>query len=314
METTLRRSALKRRFRNPKGHLTGREMELAILELLRDNRYSATPYIKAAVGNVEYVENVLPDLVEKHYIGIPAKAVDRCKTKAVPHVYELLPRGLDFLKAHDRHIERHTAGNWFEHDFLTCCHKFSFEHSTRTIRGFVLRTPKSILEHDNCPPSTTNFVIPTDPALEYDLDLFGLEYLPSARKLFCFVETDTGTHKRDDVKDKIRRSVEFLERKMGAKLFGFPTKFELEHFFYITNTEDRLEDFAGAVPTEWSDRFHFKWTDKSFDTKFPPATAHMVLEPWTQSDGSTWSILEHLEVDDVRQAESGAHQNASDGD
>jgi len=307
---TKRRSALKRFNRKPKTHLKGTDRQLAILELLRDNRYLATPYIQAALGSPQYVEDVLPDLVEKGYIGVPAKAIDRCKTHAVPHAYELLPRGEELLAQKRGPKPRHIAGNWFEHDFLTCCHKFSFEHAARVVPGLKVRTAHSILEHENCPEATrlspTPFVIPTDPPLEFDADPFGYEY--EGKLLFCYFETDTGTHKRADVKHKIDRACEFLERKMAVTMFGMPSK--LMHFFFITNNEERMEDFSEHVPDDWASRFHFKWTPCSFETKFPPPTAHLVLEPWHQKGGKTWSIPEHLGATDVRPSEGRSDQAA----
>lgn len=313
METT-RRSAFKQP-RNPSGHLTGTPTELAVLELLRDYRYLPSTHIKAGLPNgSQYIEDVLPNLVEKHYIGIPEKARDRCKTKAVPFVYEVLPRGLAFLAMHGRPSVRAIASNWFEHDFLTCCIQFSFDIAVREVPGLAKRTPQSILDHENCPAETREsaapFVIPTEPPLIFDADPFGFE-LNGRLVFFHGFETDNRTHKLADLESKIDRAAQYLDEKMPVSMFGIPTR--LMHFAFITRSEDRMENIMRFVPDRYADRFHFKYSG-GFDTKFPPATGHMVLDPWHQKDGSTWSILEHLGGADVRREEGSPRQRAGAGD
>lgn len=267
--TSTRRSAIKRFNRKPKKHLQGTPMQLAVLEHLHDYRYSHTKQIKAALGSPQYLEDVLPDLVDYGYIGVPPFAVDRCARKKIPYVYELRERGAEFYASKRGPRARHTAGNWGEHDLLTCCHKFSFELAPRVIPELILRTPQAVLTHPDYPEAMkgnpTPFTIPTDPPLEYDLPLFGYDY--RGKKIFGFVETDNNTHSLKDIKSKIDRSIEFLEERMAVTLFGMPS--QLINFFYLTRNLTRMEDMADLVPKEYQSRFHFKWTG-GFDTKLRP--------------------------------------------
>jgi hypothetical protein len=311
---TARRSAFKQP-RKPTGHLTGSPTQLAILELLRDYRYLPSTYIKALIpAGAEYVENVLPDLVEKHYIGIPEKAVDRCKTRQVPYVYELLPRGVTFLAQNGRPTSRSLASNWFSHDVLACTIQASFDLAPTVIPGLLKRTPQAILAHENCPPRTkeslTPFVIDTKPVLEADADPFGFEY-NSKLIFFHGFEADNGTETIiTTVKNKIERYCEYFERKLPTKMFGMGK--DHVHILFVTINEDRARHMAEHVPKEWADRFHFKATS-GFDTTFPPPTAHMVLDPWIQKGGKTWSILEHLGVSYDTPRDSGEGRQAIGG-
>jgi hypothetical protein len=291
---TLRRSAFKQA-RNPSGHLSGSATELAILELLRDYRYLPTPYVKAGVNaGPQYVEDVLTNLVDKHYVGIPEAAKDRCKTKAVPYVYELLPRGLAFLAKNGRQTQRAVASNWFEHDVLACTVQFSFDQAPKEVPGLKKRTSQSILRHENCPPATrsslTPFTIQTRPPLNADADPFGLEF--NGRMVFFHgFEADNGTETiATTVRRKIDRYQEYLESKGPVRMFGMPT--DWMHILFVTTSQDRADHIAEYFP---SDKFHAKATS-GFDTKFPLPDARMVTEPWTQKGGKTWSILEHLGV------------------
>jgi hypothetical protein len=263
---------------------------------LRDYRYLPSTYIKAALtAGAEYVEDVLPNLVEKHYIGIPESARDRCKTKQIPYVYELRPRGLSFLARNGRAAERALASNWFEHDVLACITQFSFDMAPRVISGLSKRTSQSILFHQNCPEATrkslTPFLIPTNPPLDADAKPFGFE-LNGKLIFFHGFEADNGTETvRTTVKSKIDRYVTYLERNMPTRLYGMLRNHM--HILFVTISQDRAEHMAGLVPDAWADRFHFKATS-GFDTRFPAPTAHMVAESWTQKGGKTWNILEHL--------------------
>lgn len=314
--TKTRRSALKRGARNPSGHLSGTPAELAILELLRDYRYLPTPFIKAGVSSgPQYVEDTLTELVDKHYIGIPEEAVDRCTTRAVPHVYEILPRGLAFLAKNSRHTEQKLASkNWFSHDVLTSTVQFSFDIAPKFVPGLNKRDAQSILFHENCPEETrfspAPFVIDTTPKLEADADPFGFEY--NGRLVFFHgFEADNSTEVvRTTIKRKIDRYVEYLESKGPARMFGIPSAWM--HILFITTSQDRAEHMAQLVPEKWADRFHFKATS-GFNTKFPPPDARMVTTDWIGKDGKTWNILEHLGVPHGRIEEVGTGERARSG-
>lgn len=302
-----RRSALKQLYRNPSGHLKGTATELAVLELLRDYRYLPSTFIKAGVSaGPQYTEDLLTNLVERHYIAIPPDAVDRCKTRAVPHVYELRPRGLAFLEKNGRHTERTLASNWFEHDVLASTIQFSFDQAPKEVSGLVKRTPQSILFHENCPPETREspapFVIQSYPKLDADADPFGFE-LNGKLIFFHGFEADNGTETiRTTIKSKVDRYAEYLESKGPSRMFGMPTSFM--HILFVTTSKDRAEHMATLVPKEWADHFHFKATT-GFDTKFPVPDARMVTEPWIQKGGKAWSILDHLRGESRGQAREG---------
>lgn len=304
---TLRRSAFKQP-RNPSGHLKGTETQLAILELLRDYRYLPSTYIKAGVSaGPEYVEDVLPELVDKHYIGIPEKAVDRCKNRAVPYVYELRPRGLAFLARNGRDTKRTLASNWFEHDFLASIIQFSFD---RPVDGLTKRTSRSILTHENCPPQTrasaVPFLIQSKPPLDADADPFGFEH-KGELVFFHGFEADNGTESiSTTVKSKIDRYAKYLDDKGPVRMFGIPTR--LMHILFITTSQDRADHIAEYFP---SDRFHIKATS-GFRDKFPPPTPHMITEPWLGKGGKEWSILEHLGGEHVRREEGGTSGRVSE--
>ena len=280
-------------------------MQLAVLELLRDYRYLPTPYIKHALGSPEYIEDILPELANKHYIGIPEKARNRCKTKAVPYVYELWPRGLAFLAKHERNTDRAVAGNWFEHDFLAECVRFSFDRGPIEVPGLRKRDAQSILRHENCPPQTRNsptpFVIPTYPPLKADAEPFGFEY-DGKLVFFHGFEADNGTETiSTTIKSKIERYSLYLDDGGPTRLFGM-LKSHM-HILFVTISEARLQHMLDYVPEHLADRFYFKATT-GFNQKFPPPTAHMVLDPWTQKGGKTWSILQHLGAENGRIQES----------
>jgi hypothetical protein len=291
-----RRSAFKQP-RKPSGHLTGTPTQLAICELLQTYRYLPTTYIKAWIGSGEYIENVLTDLVEKHYIGIPERAVNRCKTKAVPYVYELLSRGQAFLALHGRLGDRAKGGRgggWFEHDFLISVIQYSFDIAPRAIAGLRVRSPQSILAHENCPETTrahkTPFVIPTEPPLTADADPFGLE-LDGKLVFFHGFEADNHTETLATLQRKVDRYAVYLRQHMPTRMFGMLKNHM--HILIVTTSEGSMANLTHMVPEDLADRFHFK-TINGFHSKFPPPTAHMVLEPWHQKGGKTWSILNHL--------------------
>jgi hypothetical protein len=293
----MRRRSAFRGPRKPAAAVKGTATELAVLELLQKYRFLPSTYIRAHFAATQYIEDVLPNLVEAHLIGIPSKAQDRCKTRAVPYVYELRPLGEVMLAKRGKWSEGQRGGKgggWFEHDFLCSIVQYSFDQAPAAVPGLSLRTPHSILDHPNCPEATrrslTPFVIPTAPKLTADAEPFGFEYQGS-KIFFHGFEADCSTESLNTIKSKLERYSQYLDHHLPTKMYGFLKNHM--HILIVTTSERRARNMATLVPDHLADRFHFK-AIPGFHDKFPPPTAHLFLEPWIQKGGGEWSILNHL--------------------
>lgn len=295
---------------------------LSVLELLQRFRYLPSTYIHALIGGGEtYYKDVLTRLFHERYIGRPAASWAAANARYRPAVYELLEKGEQALKEHGRWRRRLKTGNSFPHELMVCLIQASFELGSRE-HGLQLIKAQDILDHPKCPLHTRHakhpWAIPIsfnynngretryiEQFVETDGEFFGLARVHAAGRttiIFPGFEADRRTeplepeaYERSSIKKKLLALRKIASSGVYQSRFGMPNAIvpfvtiNETHMRSIMQVVERITDGKG------SKLFLFR-SLPSFATfeHFPPATGHMISEPWLRVGHSPYHILKEL--------------------
>lgn len=296
------------------------ERILDILDFLQD--YEALPrtYIPAAFPHSSATRNRLALATKAHLIGVPDGWRHREARNAVRPL-AVQPLGYQLLKEHGRARPR-PQSVWFEHQYLGSVIDYSFRKACAEIPELSYRTADDIQNHPLTPtwqPTKGNKRFATFPIKDYTIypdGFFGLNYQTT---FMLFIrEDDTGSERaranedfaQKNLRDMIRRYKTVFETNVLQSRFGLrqatvlitTTKAgRVKTIMSIINevcSEPLIaKRFAVKSVVDFLEQPNRKLPDGSDDPNhgLPPATAHMVTEPWHRVDG-TFSILETLKA------------------
>ncbi|MFN3658188.1 MAG: hypothetical protein ACK4UO_13105 [Pseudolabrys sp.] len=300
----------------PTYHTDGTKAELEVLDLLQ--RYDCLPshYIRIATGSELYTRAVISRLAAGHYIGLPLgrggrgiskEAREFARKHTVFFPLAIWSRGEALLRKHGKFLERAKDGDHFDHKVARSVVDFSFDFAPRVFNGLRIKPQHEIIAHPDCAaevrtdPKPQSFKLSDGRRVVPDGPLRGLEYTYGTKtaNLFYFLEVDNGTEpgeskdtERQSINRKVENYREFFHRKIFNTRYGLPNM----TVFFVFNDARRVETALDIVARKCSPAIAQRFAMKSisnFRTAYPPATAHMVAEPWRRV-GESLDIMQTL--------------------
>ena len=243
------------------------------------------------------------------YLKCPAQSWNAANSRYRPAVYALTHKGKAELKERGLFRPSFKLGNDFAHDFGSCLVPASFKIGIRKNPSLRFISSEEIISHGACPESTRAspepFTIPVhfmftyrsgasypiDTQKEHDWSPWGIGCaLENGRERKIFFpghEFDRSTEplETDDAdRASMKRhllSILALLNNGYKKHFGLPSVYVP----IVTIGEARLQSIMKLLlkltDSRGSERVLFKHVDDfSSFANFPPATGHMLTEPW----------------------------------
>lgn len=298
--------------------ITAKNIE--VLTLLQRYRYLPSNYIAALLGwKGDYYKDLLSKL--RHEAGLvecPNASWEAANARYRPAVYGITRKGEEELKKRGLYVPRPKTGHEFNHELMACLVQASFELGARE-QGLQLITAQEILDHPACPKDTRYEKAPwsipvrfkydnfhVEQNIESDGTFFGLARVEGAKRttiMFPGFEADRRTeplepeaYERSSIKKKMVAFRELARQKIYQSRFGLPNA--IIPFITINETHKRslMRVLENITEGHGSKLFIFKSIPNfaSFE-KFPPATGHMVTEPWERVGHPPYDILKELE-------------------
>jgi hypothetical protein len=307
--------------------------DVKLLSLLQEYPYLPLPYIGELLGASRkvYAESGkeivrYPSLRARvgrlrkdgGYLRCPPQSWQAANSRYRPAVYALTPKAKALLQSHETGLSSIRLGNDFAHD-LGCClvaasFKLAVQHDER-LRFIPFR---EILDHPACPETTRDAQDPLSIPVSY---IHGSEHVTAAkahdwapwgiglrlengreRRIFfpghefdrSSEPLETADPRRSSI---IRHLLGILALLEGGyrKHFGLPAVFVP----FVTIGEGRMRSImrlllklTGGVGSKY---ILFKYVDDFASySAFPPATGHMLTEPWERAGFGQYSILSEM--------------------
>ena len=308
--------------------------DIDIFLLLQEFPYLALPYIGELLGykatvergrdsrartRYEYLRKRLLRLRKNGgYLKCPAESWRAANARYRPAVYALTPKGKMELKERGLYTPPFKLGNDFAHDFGSCLVPASFKLGVQSHPQLRYIDAQEIIDHPRCPQTTREaaepFVLPVtyfhrqtrvEAHKEHDWSPFGIAYKLDDGKerkiLFPGHEFDRVTEPletddahRTSITRHLLSILSLLER-------GYERHFGTGRFFVpiITIGEVRMQSMMRLLlkltDGKGSRHILFKHVDDfaSF-ANFPPATGHMLTEPWQRAGHEPFDILKEI--------------------
>jgi len=258
------------------------------------------------------------------YVKCPAESWNAANSRYRPAVYALTPKGKAELK--DRGLDQPTfkLGNDFAHDFGSCLVPASFKIGVIKSPSLRFIDAREIIDHGACPESTRNaqapFSIPVhfaylfksgashpiDTYKEHDWSPFGIgRKLDNGRERKIFFpghEFDRSTEplETDDTnRASMKRHLLSILALLGDGYkvhFGLPKVYVPIVTIGAVRMQSIMKLLLKLTDGKGSERILFKCVDDfSSFASFPPATGHMLTEPWERAAFPPFDILKAIE-------------------
>jgi hypothetical protein len=308
--------------------LRGTALELDFLELAQRHPTLLSSYFYQHFGKYEYSRKLLRRLFQAHAAGLPLGHEEYglsrdarlyAKQGNVFYPVQVWPAGKLLLAKDGRWPDRPTViSNEFDHNVLCALISYSFESAPRPA-GIILRTQADILADERCPESTRKLERPE--RVEFakkdviipDRQLFGYRSTANGKTInFHGFEADRNTETYATIKHKLRQYTRYLKDGWFNRLYGLTNAPTIP---FVTINRARANGILNLikeeVPEKLQDRFAVK-VIADFRHKLPPATAHMLMEPWERV-GKPLNIPELLGVTDDLRGEAAKHREIDRG-
>lgn len=271
--------------------LTERDVE--VFKLLSRYRFLPFDYIHAFIGgsekNLKHRLNLLYRRPNQ-YIDRPQQQRENADANYRYLVYELDEKGAKHIGTDKLKYARN-----FRHELMTCQIAASFELGARSNSAMQLIPWSEIIASGRLPRATRESSTPTTIAFEMDgkpeyvtadWEPFvirvedGFTFFPGFEADCATEPIDATADDRSSIKRKFRGYLNIMERRIYRSHFGAET-FMVP---IITTSEVRMRSMMTLLermkPGEHGRRFLFKHIPAFTDRETPPATGHMLTEPW----------------------------------
>jgi hypothetical protein len=286
--------------------------DLDILDLMQDYDVLPSTYIKQSFDHFEYIKKRLVLLQKAHLIGVP-EGYEHPNAKYRVRPLELRPLGYQLLAEHGRERPRKKGNDHFKHRYLRSIVKFSRDRAAVEISGITIRDTEDIRRHDHTPQEIRNAPdfasIPIGKSVIQPDDFWGIKYAypkGTTAEMIFHEEDDRGTYparsnsekRHKDLRDMIRGYRDYIESEGYEERYGIPQVSILIH----TTSLDRLATTFDIIKDECSADTAKRFLGKALpdflrDEPLPPATAHLITEPYYRVENGTvapFSILDTL--------------------
>lgn len=302
METALRYNDVRGTLKPVKTRVTPAMLD--ILDLLQDYDVLPSSYILAAFPSPYATKNNLTPMKKAHLIGIPSgyehsNALYRIRPLAV------FPLGYRLLKEHNRYRERVKGNDHFKHQLFRNVVKYSRDRAS-SIDGITFVAPPDMSS------------IPTgDSFIEPDA-VWSIRYAHpkgTAAQMTFVEEEDRGTYPARGKSAKRHKSLrkmictyrDLFAADAFEKQYGVRAISVLIH----TTSQARLNTTFDIIKEECTDAdIARRFMGKAFPDfinadhpEFPPATAHLITEPYYRIENGTvapFSIIDTLRATAAR--------------
>ncbi len=294
--------------------------DLAVLTLLQRYRYLPSSYIPVLLGwEGEYHKDLLRKLRhDAELIDCPSASWSAANARYRPAVYGLTKAGEQFLKARGLYVPHHKTGHEFNHELMVCLIQASFEIGAQA-KGLQLITADEIISHPACPRATRNEREPWSVPVKFKYDghaieqniesdgaFFGIaKKTPTGRASLIIpgFEADRRTeplepeaYERSSIKKKL------LAYRAAASQGVYRSRYGIQSFVipFITINETHKRSLMRVVDTLTEGKGSKLFIFKSFPNfasfeNFPPATGHMLTEPWERVGHPPYNIVTELD-------------------
>lgn len=309
------------------------QSDIAIFLLLQEFPYLALPYIGELLGHEKktYLQSGKPVVrypslrrrlgrlrKDGGYLKCPAESWNAANSRYRPAVYALTIKAKAVLKERGLYSQSFKLGTEFAHDFGSCLIPASF-------RIGVLGQPKlrfipaqEIIDHPACPASTREaaepFTIPVsfmhkdklvETQKEHDWSPWGIGFKldnGKQRRMFFFgheFDRDSEPLTSGDIErsSMTRHLLSILSLLDG----GYKSHFGIPGGFVpvVTIGQQRMQSIMRLLlkltDGKGSRHILFKHIDDfSSYASFPPATGHMLTEPWERAGFEPFDILKEI--------------------
>lgn len=280
------------------------ERDIKIFKLLSRYRFLPFDYIHAFIGgsetNLKYRLNLLYRQPNQ-YINRPHQQRENADANYRYLVYELDERGAECIGAKKPKHARN-----FRHELMTCQIAASFELGVRANEGVQLIPWTGIVASGKLPRETRESATPHTIAFELDgkaeyvtadWEPFvirtdgGFTFFPGFEADCATEPIDATDDERSSIRRKFRGYLNIMERRIYTSHFGAET-FMIP---IVTTSEARMRSMMALLkrmkPEEHAFRFLFKHIPAFTDRDTPPATGHMLAEPWQRIEGGPFKLL-----------------------
>lgn len=311
----------------PQITVSGSEAELALLDLAQQHDVLPSLYFYEHSNNYEWTRQVVRRLVRGHYLGLPlgkeeyglsrdARLYAKAKNVYLP--LSIWPRGEALLADRGLWLGRDRDSDLFDHKMTRSLIAYSLWSAPRPY-DIELRTLADILADERCPEATRSAKKPEQITFSQfdrlipDAPLFGYaRKQPNGKTRYVYFhgfEADRNTEQYSTIAHKIKQYGRYLREGRFKTHYGLANITIL--FVTITASRgDGILKLIKEVAPDLSQHFAVK-VIPDFRKAYPPATAHLLTEPWSRV-GQPLDILELLGVPNDRQSRT--HLRAGDGE
>ena len=310
------------------------QSDIDLFLLLQEFPYLALPFIGELLGYPRTVERgkdgrerVRYEYLRKRllrlrknggYLKCPAESWRAANSRYRPAVYALTLKGKTVLKERGLYKLSFKLGNDFAHDFGSCLIPASFKLGALASPALRFVSAQEIIDYPRCPQTTRDapepFAVPVsythkatriDTHKEHDWEPFGIALKLGNGKerkiLFPGHEFDRTTEPLET--DDVHRTsmTRHLLSILALLDHGYERHFGTGRFFVpvVTIGEQRMQSIMRLVGklTDGKGSRHilFKHIDDfSSYANFPPATGHMLTEPWQRAGFEPFDILKEI--------------------
>lgn len=311
----------------PTEKLTPTALELDFLDLAQRHKLLPSLYFYRHFKKSEYARKVLRKLFKAHAVGLPLGHNEQglsddawryAKQRNVFYPVQLWPIGEAHLAKAGRWLERDKGHSTeWAHSLYCGVLSYSFESAPLPF-GIQLRTQADILAHERCPAATRALQSPhhivfnpnrkkgeAKDGVVPDHELFGYAYTrPGGRTSYVYFhgfEADRNTEQFSVIRNKLHQYNRYFATEYYKSHYGLTNV----GILFITTNERRatgiLQLIKEVIHPDFQQNFLVKVVPDPLK-KYPPATAHMIIEPWQTVDGEL-SILNLLGADNGNQRE-----------
>lgn len=234
-------------------------------------------YLHKVLNSIYSAKDVITFLAQEGIIKIPDEAMMHYARFGRPAVYQLSPKGIEFLKRYDQFsgVKKHGNGQ-YRHSLMASVVGHFFEVAPRFVPGLTLiPTRQGLRDSDPIAP---------------DWDAFGYEY-QNNRIFFAGFEADRGTEplrglERETIETKVRNYADYFATLKRDNIY-IP---------FITLSERRAHNILGVIKDlagDEKDHFLVYSMPDFIHGPFPPLTGEMVTGTWltTKSDTTIMELL-----------------------